>query len=87
MCGYTSGLEEAVDGGGGKRTHGGGYNKIGTPRPRNHWRNSIYTLKHEGARGSGVGRDGGGANARMGRVERNWTKSGGRLFSHGRGFC
>ena len=26
-------------------------------------------------------------NARMGRVDRNWTKSGGRLFSHARGFC
>ena len=26
-------------------------------------------------------------NARMGRVDRNWTKTGGRLFSHGRGFC
>ena len=26
-------------------------------------------------------------NARMDMVDRNWTKSGGRLFSHGRGFC
>ena len=26
-------------------------------------------------------------NARMGRVDRDWTKSGGRLFHHGQGFC
>ena len=42
--------------------------------------------------GGGINRGGGGSgvggprtNARMVRVDRNWTKSGVRLFSHGRG--